>query len=274
MTGDMCIKREGSIWEWSESMDIRSFNRNAWDRQVELGNTWTKPVSSEEVEAARRGDWKVVLTPTKAVPREWFGSLAGKDVLCLASGGGQQGPILAAAGAKVTVLDNSPRQLGQDRMVAERDGLEITMVEGSMLDLSMFDAESFDLIFHPVSNIFVPDVLPVWREAYRVLRHGGVLLAGMTNPLLYLFDMEKLDRGELEVRWSIPYSDLENLTEEQIKDFIDKGYPLEWSHTLETQIGGQTEAGFLIAGFYEDVSPGEVLERVIPTFIATRAIKP
>jgi SAM-dependent methyltransferase len=274
MTGDMCIKREGSIWEWSESMDIRSFNRNAWDRQVELGNTWTKPVSSEEVEAARRGDWKVVLTPTKAVPREWFGSLAGKDVLCLASGGGQQGPILAAAGAKVTVLDNSPRQLGQDRMVAERNGLEINLVEGSMLDLSMFDAESFDLIFHPVSNIFVPDVLPVWREAYRVLRHGGVLLAGMTNPLLYLFDMEKLDRGELEVRWSIPYSDVENLTEEQIKDFIDKGYPLEWSHTLETQIGGQTEAGFLIAGFYEDVSPGEVLEKVIPTFIATRAIKP
>jgi SAM-dependent methyltransferase len=255
-------------------MDIRAFNRKAWDRQVELGNVWTKPVSSEEVEAARRGDWKVVLTPTKAVPKEWFGSLAGKDVLCLASGGGQQGPILAAAGAKVTVLDNSPRQLGQDRMVAERDGLEITLVEGSMLDLSMFDAESFDLIFHPVSNGFVPDVRPVWRESYRVLRHGGVLLAGITNPLLYLFDMEKLDRGELEVRWSIPYSDVENLTEEQMQDFIDKGYPLEWSHTLETQIGGQTEAGFLIAGFYEDFSPGEVLEKVIPTFIATRAIKP
>jgi SAM-dependent methyltransferase len=255
-------------------MDIRSFNRNAWDRQVEQGNMWTKPVSSEEVAAARRGEWKVVLTPTKPVPAEWFGPVAGRDVLCLASGGGQQGPILAAAGARVTVLDNSPRQLGQDRMVAERDGLEITLVEGSMMDLSMFEDESFDLIFHPVSNGFVPDVRPVWREAFRVLRHGGVLLAGIANPLIYMFDMEKLDRGELEVRWSIPYSDLESLTEEQMREYEEKGFPLEWSHTLEAQIGGQTDAGFLIAGFYEDIDPGDPLEKIIPTFIATRAIKP
>jgi SAM-dependent methyltransferase len=255
-------------------MDIRSFNRNAWDRQVEQGNMWTKPVSSEEVAAARRGEWKVVLTPTKPVPAEWFGLLAGRDVLCLASGGGQQGPILTAAGARVTVLDNSPRQLGQDRMVAERDGLEITLVEGSMMDLSMFAEESFDLIFHPVSNGFVPDVRPVWRESFRVLRHGGVLLAGIANPLIYMFDMEKLDRGELEVRWSIPYSDLESLTEEQMREYEEKGFPLEWSHTLADQIGGQTDAGFLIAGFYEDIDPGDPLEKVIPTFIATRAIKP
>jgi SAM-dependent methyltransferase len=255
-------------------MDIRAFNRKAWDRQVEQGNMWTKPVSSDEVAAARRGDWKVVLTPVKPVPREWFGQLAGRDVLCLASGGGQQGPILAAAGARVTVLDNSPRQLGQDRMVAERDGLEISTVEGSMMELSMFEDESFDLIFHPVSNGFVPDVRPVWREAYRVLRHGGVLLAGITNPLVYMFDMNKLEQGELEVRWSIPYADIESLSEEQLKAFEEKGDPLEWSHTLESQIGGQTEAGFLIAGFYEDIDPGDPLEKITPTFIATRAIKP
>jgi SAM-dependent methyltransferase len=255
-------------------MDIRAFNRKAWDRQVEQGNMWTKPVSSDEVAAARRGDWKVVLTPVKPVPREWFGQLAGRDVLCLASGGGQQGPIMAAAGARVTVLDNSPRQLGQDRMVAERDGLEIATVEGSMMELSMFEDESFDLIFHPVSNGFVPDVRPVWREAYRVLRHGGVLLAGITNPLVYMFDMNKLEQGELEVRWSIPYADIESLSEEQLKAFEEKGDPLEWSHTLESQIGGQTEAGFLIAGFYEDIDPGDPLEKITPTFIATRAIKP
>jgi SAM-dependent methyltransferase len=255
-------------------MDTRAFNRRAWDQQVEQGNQWTKPVSSEEVAAARKGEWKVVLTPTKPVPKEWFGLLAGRDVLCLASGGGQQGPILAAAGARVTVLDNSPRQLAPDRMVAERDGLEITTVEGSMMDLSMFEDECFDLIFHPVSNIFVPDVRPVWREAFRVLRRGGVLLAGITNPLLYMFDVDKLDQGEFVVRWSIPFAEIDHLTEEELQELEEKGLPLEWSHTLESQIGGQTEAGFLIAGFYEDVSPGEVLEKIIPTFIATRAIKP
>jgi SAM-dependent methyltransferase len=255
-------------------MDVRDFNRKAWDRQVEQGNMWTRPVSSDEIAAARRGDWQVVLTPVKPVPREWFGQLDGREVLCLASGGGQQGPILAAAGARVTVLDNSPRQLSQDRMVAERDGLEIATIEGSMMELSMFEDESFDLIFHPVSNGFVPDVRPVWREAYRVLRHGGVLLAGITNPLVYMFDMSKLEQGELEVRWSIPYADIESLTEEQLKAFEEKGDPLEWSHTLESQIGGQTEAGFLIAGFYEDIDPGDPLEKIIPTFIATKAIKP
>jgi len=157
-------------------MDVRDYNRRAWNRQVEKGNRWTVPVSPEVTAAARRGEWQIFLTPTKPVPRAWFPALPGRDVLCLASGGGQQGPILAAAGARVTVYDNSPRQLDQDRMVAERDGLEIEIVEGDMRDLSAFPAASFDLIVHPVSNTFVPDVRPVWREAHRVLRPGGDLV--------------------------------------------------------------------------------------------------
>ena len=81
-------------------------------------------------------------------------------MLCLASGGGQQGPILAAAGANVTVFDNSPRQLAQDRLVADREGLAIETVLGDMADLSAFPDARFDLIVHPVSNVFVPDVRP------------------------------------------------------------------------------------------------------------------
>ena len=159
---------------------IVEYNRTAWNREVEIGNIWTVPVGSEVVEAARRGEWQIVLTPTKPVPADWYPQpLQGKEVLCLASGGGQQGPILAAAGARVTVFDNSDRQLASDRMVAERDGLEIHTVQGDMADLSAFADESFDLIVHPVSNTFAPDILPVWREAYRVLRHGGILIAGI-----------------------------------------------------------------------------------------------
>jgi hypothetical protein len=91
--------------------DILLHNRRTWDRQVEHGNPWTVPVSSEAVARARNGDWSIVLAPTKPVPSEWFPPLVGLDVLCLASGGGQQGPILAAAGANVTVFDNSPARL-------------------------------------------------------------------------------------------------------------------------------------------------------------------
>jgi len=166
-------------------MDIRAYNREAWNRQVEEGNEWTLPVSSEVIAAARKGQWQIVLTPIKPVPQAWFPKLAGLDTLCLASAGGQQAPVLAAAGGKVTVLDNSPRQLAQDRFVAERDGLSIITVEGDMRDLSMFSDQSFGLIFHPVSNLFVPDIRPVWRETFRVLRREGVLLGASLILDLY-----------------------------------------------------------------------------------------
>jgi SAM-dependent methyltransferase len=256
-------------------MDIRAYNRSAWDREVARGNMWTLPVSTAVIQAARQGVWSVLLTPTKPVPTEWFPDLPQLELLCLACGGGQQSPVFTAAGAHVTVLDNSPSQLAQDRLVAQRDGLDIRLVEGDMADLSQFPDESFDLIFHPVSNVFVPAVKPVWREAFRVLRPGGALLAGFVNPVQYLFDYEAMDdQGLLEVRYSIPYSDLTSLDAEQRQRYLDAGHPLEFGHSLEDQIGGQLEAGFLLTGFYEDLDPTSPLSKHISTFIATRAIKP
>jgi SAM-dependent methyltransferase len=255
-------------------MDVRAYNSKAWDREVENGNPWTVPVGPEAIAAARQGVWKIVLTPTKPVPRAWFPDLKDLDVLCLASGGGQQGPILAAAGARVTVFDNSPRQLAQDRLVAEREGLAIITLQGDMADLSAFPDASFDLIFHPVSNCFAEAVRPVWAEAFRVLRHGGALLAGFINPVAYIFDLELADRGQLQVKNALPYSDVASLTGDERQRYLEKGEPLEFSHTLEDQIGGQLDAGFLLAGFFEDYSPGDAIANFMPTFIATRAVKP
>jgi SAM-dependent methyltransferase len=255
-------------------MDIRAYNSMAWDREVEHGNQWTVPVGPEVIAAARQGEWNIDLTPTKPVPKVWLPDLKGRDVLCLASGGGQQGPILAAVGARVTVLDNSPRQLQQDRLVAAREGLVITTVQGDMADLSAFSIESFDIIVHPVSNCFVPSVRPVWAEAFRVLRHGGTLLAGFNNPVVYIFDIKLAERGQLQVKNALPYSDLASLTGEERQRYVEQGEPLEFGHTLEDQIGGQLDAGFLLAGFYEDYSPSDAIADYMPTFIATRAIKP
>jgi len=258
-------------------MDICAYNRQAWNKLVADGSRWTVPVSSEDIQRAKRGDWQIVLTPTKPVPRAWFPEVQGRATLCLASGGGQQGPILAAAGAKVTVLDASPRQLEQDRLVAEREGLSLETVEGDMADLSMFADATFDRIVHPCSNCFVPDVRPVWRECHRVLRPNGVLLAGFTNPVRYIFDNERMECGALEVRHSIPYSDLMDLDESHRQRMIlEKGEPLEFGHTLEDQIGGQLDAGFVIAGFYEDRyddGKSDMLSKYLPTFMATRGVK-
>jgi SAM-dependent methyltransferase len=256
-------------------MDVPEYNREAWDRQVDDGNPWTVPVGPEVIEAARRGEWEVLLTETKPVPPAWFPRMADADVLCLASGGGQQAPTFAAAGASVTVLDNSSRQLAQDRFVAEREALDLETLQGDMRDLSAFADESFDLVFHPVSNLFVPEVRPVWNEAFRVLRSGGVLLAGFLNPIVYVFDLELADEtGEVRVRYELPYADADSKSEEEVRRQMERGEPLEFSHTLEEQIGGQIEAGFLISGFYEDRHRDDPIAAHMPTYVATRAIKP
>ena len=256
------------------TFDVTAWNRTAWDRQVSRGNKWTLPVDAERIAAARRGDWSVVLTPARPVPREWFPALAGLPVLALASGGGQQAPILAAAGARVVLLDLSPKQLAQDRIVAQREGLDVTTVEGDMRDLGRFADGSFGLVFHPCSNGFVPDVRPVWREAFRVLRPGGVLLAGFANPVLYLFDEQAAKEGRLDPRHSVPYSDLVHLTEAERAALAKDDEPFVFGHTLEDQIGGQLDAGFRLTALFEDRDPTRLVDQRMPTFLATRAEKP
>jgi len=256
-------------------MDVLGHNARAWDREVERGNPWTVPAPPEEIAEARAGRPRIVLTPTKPVPAGWFPPLPGADVLCLASGGGQQGPVLAAAGARVTVLDASPAQLDRDRETAARESLELRTVRGDMADLSRFPDRSFDLVVHPVSNCFVPDVRPVWREAHRVLRPGAALLAGFCNPLLYLFSDEDLDAGRFVLTRKIPWSDPRDADPAERERLVAEEEPLQFGHTLEEQIGGQTEAGLLIAGLYEDVWPElDGLSAHTPLFLATRAVRP
>jgi SAM-dependent methyltransferase len=257
-------------------IDPVAHNREAWDRLVAGGNEWTQPADAEVIARARRGDWSVVLIGYEAVPRGWFpDELAGVDLLCLASGGGQQAPVLAAAGARVTSFDNSPRQLEQDRLVADREGLALRTVLGDMRDLSAFDDGSFDLVFHPVSNLFCPEIAPVWRECYRVLRAGGTLLAGFLNPDIYIFDMEEQETHErLVVRHALPYSDLTHLSEEERAGPLWRDQPLEYSHTLTEQIGGQIDAGFVLTAFVEAPHHAAITARYMPGYFATRAVKP
>lgn len=255
-------------------MDTRAYNREAWNREVEGGqNRWSQPVNSEVIAKAKQGEFSILLTENIPVPYKWFPPLHGADVLCLASGGGQQGPVLAAAGANVTVFDNSPRQLEQDQLVAERQALSLKTVEGDAADLSIFADESFDLVFNPCSTVFMQDVRTVWKEAYRVLRHGGVLMTGSMNPVHYIFDLYKADDGILEVAHSIPYSDLTSIPKQDLDELIEKGLPVEFGHSLTDLLGGQCDAGFVITDVYEDYMLDSSLHKYHPSYIATRALK-
>lgn len=254
--------------------EIVEHNRRAWDELVRQGNPWTVPVSKEAIDQARSGQPAIYLTEKRPVPLDWYPALKGADVLCLASGGGQQGPLMAASGANVTVFDNSPQQLARDLAVAEREHLTLRTVLGDMRDLSDLNDAQFDLILHPVSNNFVPDIMAVWREAFRVLRDGGDLIAGMVNPVEYTFDPEKEQRGIYTVKHALPYSDLLSISEEERIRFFGENEPLEFSHTLETQLGGQIAAGFVLTGFYEDYRRDEKIAEYMPSYFVTRAHKP
>jgi ubiquinone/menaquinone biosynthesis C-methylase UbiE len=258
-------------------MDIVGLNSTAWDKAVEDGdNPFTHVVSSQQVAEARAGSWTIKVSAQRPVPYEWFPPLPGLRVLCLAGGGGQQAPILAAAGAEVTLLDGSPRQLGQDAFVAERDRLELRLVQGDMADLSAFTDGSFDLVVNPVSTLFVPDVRKVWRECRRVLASQGVLIAGFMNPDEFVFDPDALDdRGEFVVRYPLPYVEHETLDAAALQDRIAAGEMFHFSHTLEAQLGGMIEAGFVIAGFYEDrrtEEDGNPIRFYLPSDFVVRAL--
>jgi ubiquinone/menaquinone biosynthesis C-methylase UbiE len=140
-----------------------------------------------------------------------------------------------------------------------------------MQDLSVFEDETFDCIIHPWSNGYIDNVLPVWKECARVLKKNGLLLSGFGNPIEYIFDSGKLEQGILEVKYSVPYADIDHMDDPEIKQIVESGGYI-WSHTLEDQIQGQIAAGFAIIGFYEDIG-GTALDNYINSSIATKAIK-
>jgi SAM-dependent methyltransferase len=217
-------------------MEVQDHNRSAWDRMAEQGSEWSTPADPELIAYARNGEIALYITPSRPCPQEWLPEFRGKEILCLGAGGGHQGPILSAAGGRVTVFDNSPKQLAIDMEIAHKESLLLMAVTGDMSDLSMFAAANFDIIINPVSNLYVSSVKRLWQEAHRVLKPGGVLIAGFMNPAFYLFDRTKMDQsGVLEVKNSLPYSDLENLSPEECQKMDEEGWPLEFSHTLEDQ---------------------------------------
>lgn len=245
----------------------QDINKETIDRWIDEGWEWGKSISHDEYINAKNGKWNIVLTPTVFVPHSWLGDIKGKKILGLASGGGQQMPILSALGAKCTVLDYSARQIESEIMVAEREGYEIEAVEGDMTKQFPFDDESFDLVIHPVSNCYIEDVQHVFDEVYRVLKKGGIFLAGLGNEINYI-----VDDDEKEIIWRMPFNPLKDSAAKEYMLKADVG--MQFSHNMTEQIGGQLRAGFTLLDIYEDTNgSGRLHDLNIKTYIATKAVK-
>ena len=240
-------------------------NKETIARWVAQGWEWSIPMNHEDFVRAKTGDYRLLLTPTHPVSPEWLGALTGKRVLALASGGGQQGPLLSALGAQVTVFDFSKEQLQKDREVAEREGYAIDLVEGDMTRPLPFVDSSFDMIVHPVSNCYIEQVEPVWRECARVLKLGGLLLAGLDNGINFI-----VDEAEERIVTALPFNPLKNPEDLARSQAEDGG--CQFSHSINEQIGGQLKAGFELLDVYEDYNnAGRLGKMKIPTFWATLA---
>lgn len=245
----------------------QDINKETIDKWIEEGWEWAKSISHEEYIDAKNGNWNVLLTPTVPVPHEWIGNIKDKKILGLASGGGQQMPIFNALGAKCSVIDYSSKQIESEYKVAKREGYTIEAIEGDMSEKLPFNDETFDIVFHPVSNCYVEDVQHIFNEAYRVLKKGGTFLAGLNNEINYI-----VDQNEKEIVWKMPFNPLKD---EKAKEFMVKeNAGMQFSHNMTEQIGGQLKAGFTLVDIYEDTNGfGRLHELNIKTYIATKSIK-
>jgi SAM-dependent methyltransferase len=229
-------------------------NRRAWDAMVARGQRFTRPARDEDFADPLR----------KVDPIGWLGSsIRGQSLLCLAAGGGKHGPLYAAAGAVVTVVDLSPAMLELDRQVAAERRLDLRTVEASMDDLGMLAPEEFDLVIHPVSTCYLPEIGPVYREIARVTRAGGLYISQHKSPTSLQSEVVPSARG---YELSEPYYRTGPLPPVLGSPHREEG-TLEYLHRWEELLGLMCRAGFAIEDLVEplharlDALPGSFEHR-------------
>jgi len=236
--------------------DVARFNRDRWEELVREQVSFSRPwLDLDEATARERVDREGML-----------GDIAGRDVLCLAGGGGQQSAAFALLGARVTVLDFSAGQLDHDREAAAHYGTEVTLLQGDMRDLSAFRDDAFDLVWHAHSLSFVPDPRPIFDGVARVLRRTGLYRLYWTNPFVHgLWQEEWNGRGYPLGR---PYVDrAEIVAEDPCWDVhrpdgstVRVAGPREWRHALGSVVGELIGRGFRLLSLEEDAGDGQEAE--------------
>jgi hypothetical protein len=254
-------------------IDITKHNRFAWNRQCSLSNPATIKYSPDIIEDAKRGQLELSLSGRRKIPKGWYEPLAGRRVLCLALAGGQQVPLIAAAGAIVVSIDNSPVQLNSDRYTADCHGLNVDTVLGDMREISKLVKGTFDMAFLGLGVQFIPDPKSVWEGVAEVLGRGNRFIGAFVNPVQYLFQWPDYSNGEFIVRYPLPYSDLDSMTTDERNKTFDPKDPLEFGHTLEQILGGLTSVGFSIDGFIEDHSPDDPFSQYMASYYIFNAFK-
>lgn len=231
--------------------ELAKYNQKRWSALVAAGVSFGQPFSDFDREKALD-----FLDEWAEVKRLGFTDFAGQNVLCLASGGGQQSVCFGLLGANVTVLDLTPEQLDGDRAMATHYNLDFRIEQGDMRDLARFADSSFDVVYQPYSINFVPDPLPVLSEVGRVLRENGRYYLQFSNPLFNMHESDWTEKGYpirqpyLQGQSSIPDDFIWDV--EQPDGSIKKMEgPQEFTHTSGTLVNGLGANDLYIFAMYE-----------------------
>jgi 2-polyprenyl-3-methyl-5-hydroxy-6-metoxy-1,4-benzoquinol methylase len=199
MQGDMRNKDE-----------IGAVNKQHWARMVKEGCSFTRPWLNLDRNLLLQyveGRLDPVPAPLLEIyPVNVLADIEGKQILCLASGGGQQSAVFGLLGARVTVVDLVEGQLEGDVTAAAHYGYEVNTICADMRDLSQIGEGCFNLVFQAPSMAYIPDVRPVYAEVFRVLKPKGIYRVCFTNPATEFVDWNSWD-GE-GYRMTKPYSEM------------------------------------------------------------------
>lgn len=248
-------------------MSLFDQNRSAWDRMARDGHALAKPVRDEDLQ-----------NPLKTVDEiGWLGkSIAGKQVLCLAAGGGRHSALYSAAGALVTVVDLSPGMLDLDRQVARERKFDVRLIEANMQSLPMLRDQEFDIVIHPVSTCYIDNIEGVFQEVARILRPAGLYISQHKQPMNLQASLEPtngryvIEQPYLGNLVATPPNGPSRLREQGTREVI---------HSLQSILGGMCRAGFSIEDLTEpshgklDQPPGTFAHRCafIPPYIRVKA---
>ncbi len=234
--------------------ELARYNKARWEELAGSNVSNSRPWLDLDENSARK----------KVDPYGMLKEIAGKQVLCLAGGGGQQSAAFGLLGARVTVFDLSETQLERDHLAAEHYGIQIRTVQGDIRNLAQLNDKAFDIIWQGYSLDFVPDVRPVFAEVARVIRPGGLYYLIFGNPFTHSsVDEEAWDGESYPLKY--PYLDGTEVTslhpdwahwdvETEDGQWIKVKSPKEFRHTLSTLLNGLVSRGFVILGIWEESS--------------------
>ncbi len=222
--------------------ETAKYNIERWKRLADANALFTRPALDLDASSARE-----LLDPDGRL-----GEVTGRNVLCLAGGGGKQSVAFGLLGANVTAVDLSESQLQRDHKVAALYNLKIETMQSDMPDLSGFGQAAFDVVWQPYSLNFVPDARQVFREVARVLRHDGMYYFNCANPFFMGLSEECWNGAGYTLKQ--PYIDGTEVSyndQEWVYDRAStRGKPIpgprEYCHTLSTLVNGLIEQGFSI----------------------------